>query len=63
VDSAWKQKVFAFQFGLPDPVYDRGAGWLSDFELHWLMGFLLHDHRPFRYLVAVGDIPEGVQEA
>jgi hypothetical protein len=42
MDSARKQEVFTFEFGLLYPVRDGGSGLIGDFELYRLMGLLLH---------------------
>jgi hypothetical protein len=41
-----KQKVLAAEAGLMHPSLQNRSGLLSDFKLHWVLGFLLHHDGP-----------------
>jgi hypothetical protein len=41
-----KQKVLAAEAGLVHPSLQNHSGLLSDFKLHWMLGFLQHHYGP-----------------
>jgi hypothetical protein len=57
MQSAGKQKRLRRKTRPLDPTSDRFAGLLSDLELYWPLGLLLHHDGPGRYSLALRDVP------
>jgi hypothetical protein len=58
MDSTWKEEVFRFQFGVIDPGAHRFPCRLSDFELDWSGGLLLHDDGASSHAITVTDVAD-----
>lgn len=56
MDSAWEQEIVRLESRHRDPVRNTLSRRRRNFELHWLLCFLLHDNGPSGDVVAVAHV-------